>query len=310
MGQLWFAAKSARPAQWIKNIVMFAPIVFSGFLLVPGSLVRVIWAYILFCGLSSSVYILNDLIDIESDREHPFKKKRPIASGSLNPAIAVTLMLMLAIGSLILGYLTSSFVFASMMTYFSLNILYSLWWKRVAILDVFVIAAGFVIRVYTGAFIINVHMDVWFLLTVVSASLFLAVGKRRSEMTLLSGMGAKATKSRKTLTQYTPALLDAYTSMFANTTWLTYALFSFLHPTFLPEGKVLSLFALLPRTLIVDKWLMGTVPLVIYGVMRYMQLIYEKNEGESPHKILMSDKTLLSIVGVWGGLVIMILYFL
>lgn len=309
MGQLWLAVKACRPAQWIKNVVVFAPIVFSGFLLVSGALPRVVWAFVLFSGLSSSVYILNDLIDIESDRKHPFKKKRAIASGALSPAIAVTLFLVLLIGSLTLGYLTSSFVFATMMTYFTINLLYSLWWKRVAILDVFVIATGFVIRVYTGAFVINVHMDVWFLLTVVSASLFLAVGKRRSEMTLLSGMGVKAMKSRKTLTQYTPALLDAYTSMFANTTWLTYALFSFLHPTFLPEGRVLRIFALLPRTLIVDKWLMGTVPLVIYGVMRYMQLIYEKNEGESPHKVLMSDKALLSVVGVWGVMVIVILYF-
>ena len=129
-------------------------------------------------------------------------------------------------------------------------------------------------------------------------------------MTLLAGTKGGALKKRKSLTQYTPALLDAYTSMFANTTWLTYALFSFLHPTFQPGGKVLTLFALLPRTLIVDKWLRGTVPLVIYGVMRYMQLIYEKNEGESPHKVLMSDKTLLSVVGIWGGLVVMILYFL
>lgn len=310
MGQLWLAFKSARPAQWVKNIVVFAPIVFSGFLLVPGSFARVVFIFVLFCLLSSAVYILNDLIDIKSDQEHPFKKKRPIASGKLHPAVAVTVLLSLLVGSLTLGYLMSSFVYVFMMTYLVMNVLYSLWWKRVAILDVFVIAAGFVIRVYTGAFVINVHMDVWFLLTVVSASLFLAVGKRRSEMTLLAGLPGGLAKSRKSLAQYTPALLDSYTSMFANTTWLTYALFSFLHPTFQPEGKVLTLFSLLPRTLIVDKWLMGTVPLVIYGVMRYMQLIYEESKGESPHKVLMSDKTLLSVVGVWGVMVIAILYFI
>jgi len=283
--------------------------VFSGFLFVPGAFVRVVWAAVLFSLLSSSIYLFNDLVDIKSDRQHPFKKKRPIASGQLPLPMAISLFLILAIASLTLSYLTSSFFFGTAVAYFGLNILYSLWWKRVPILDVFSIAAGFVIRVYAGAFVINVHMDVWFLLTVVSASLFLAVGKRRSEMTLMAGQG-KVGKSRETLVHYTPALLDAYTSMFANTTWLTYALFSFLHPTVEPEGKVLTLFALLPRTLIVDKWLMGTVPLVIYGVMRYMQLIYEKNEGESPHKILMSDKVLLSVVGIWGGIVITILYFL
>jgi hypothetical protein len=152
-------------------------------------------------------------------------------------------------------------------------------------------------------------MDVWFLLTVVSASLFLAVGKRRSEMTILTAAGINMEKHRTTLTHYTPALLDAYTSMFANTTWLTYALFSFLHPAFQAEGKVLKLFAILPRTLIAEKWLMITVPIVIYGVMKYMQIIYESTKGESPHKVLLSDKALIATVGIWGVMVIFLLYF-
>jgi len=308
MGELWLAVVSLRPAQWIKNIVMFAPIVFAGYLLVPKALVTVIWAAGLFCLLSSAMYVFNDLVDREQDQQHPFKRKRPIASGRLPLTTAVFMFLALAIGSLTGAYLTSSFFFGAALTYFVVNLLYSLWWKQVPILDVFVIAAGFVIRVYAGAFVINVHMDVWFLLTVVSASMFLAVGKRRSEMTLMMGTGIEGSKSRQTLGHYTPDLLDAYTSMFANTTWLTYAWFSFLHPTFQPEGKVLRLFSVLPRTLIVDKWLMGTVPLVIYGVMRYMQLIYEKNQGESPHKVLMSDKVLLVVVGLWGAAVITILY--
>ena len=301
--------KSLRVTQWIKNIVVFAPIIFSGFLLVPGYFMKVGWAFILFCLLSSAVYLFNDLIDIKSDRLHPFKKNRPIASGQVPLELAVFLFLLLAGIALWLGLMTSSFFFAAMGTYFLMNIGYSLWWKKVAILDVFVIAAGFVIRVYAGSFIINVHMDVWFLLTVVSASLFLAVGKRRSEMTLLRGAGIDAKKLRTTLVQYTPELLDAYTSMFANTTWLTYALFSFLHPSFTAEGKVLKLFSLLPKTLLVDKWLMATVPIVIFGVMRYMQLIYERNQGESPHKVIMSDRPLILAVGIWGLMVVTILYF-
>jgi 4-hydroxybenzoate polyprenyltransferase len=302
--------KSLRVTQWIKNIAVFAPIVFSGFLFVPGYFGRVVWAFALFCLLSSSIYVFNDLIDIKSDRLHPFKKNRPIASGAVPVELAIFLFLFFAGVSLFLGFVTSTFFFAAMGTYFIMNIFYSLWWKKVAILDVFVIAAGFVLRVYAGSFIINVHMDVWFLLTVVSAALFLAVGKRRSEMTLLTGAGIDAKKLRTTLLHYTPELLDAYTSMFANTTWLTYALFSFLHPTFTAEGKVLKLFSLLPRTLLVDKWLMATVPVVIFGVMRYMQLIYEKNVGESPHKVIMSDKPLLIVVGIWGMMVVTILYFI
>jgi 4-hydroxybenzoate polyprenyltransferase len=302
--------KSLRIAQWVKNVAVFAPIVFSGFLFVPGYFTKVVWAFVLFSLLSSSIYVFNDLIDVKSDRLHPFKKNRPIASGVVPIELAIFFFLFFAGASLFLGLITSTFFFAAMGTYFLMNIGYSLWWKKIPILDVFVIAAGFVIRVYAGSIIINVHMDVWFLLTVVSASLFLAVGKRRSEMTLLTGAGIDAKKLRTTLVHYTPALLDAYTSMFANTTWLTYALFSFLHPTFTAEGKVLKLFTLLPKTFLVDKWLMATVPVVIYGVMRYMQLIYEKNEGESPHKVIMSDKPLLGVVGIWGVMVIMILYFI
>ncbi len=308
MDQLILVLKSIRVGQWIKNVVVFAPIIFSGFLLVPGYVGRVGWAFIIFCLLSSAIYVFNDLMDISSDRLHPFKKNRPIASGAIPMELAVFLFILLAGVALWLGMMMSTFFLAAMVTYFAINILYSLWWKSVPIIDVFVIAAGFVLRVYAGSFVINVHMDVWFLLTVISASLFLAVGKRRSEMTLLTGAGVDPKTARTTLVHYTPALLDAYTSMFANTTWLTYALFSFLHPPFTAEGKVLKIFSLLPRTLLVDKWLMITVPVVIFGVMRYMQLIYEKNEGESPHKVIMTDKPLLITVGVWGVVVIAILY--
>lgn len=310
MDKLIPIAKTIRVTQWIKNIVVFAPILFSGFLFVPGYLGKVVWAFVLFCLLSSSIYVFNDLIDIKSDRQHPFKKNRPIASGVLPVELAVFIFILLSGISLWLGLVTSTFFFASMAVYFVMNIFYSLWWKNVPILDVFVIAAGFVIRIYAGSFIINVHMDVWFLLTVVSASLFLAVGKRRSEMTLLNGAQIKANDLRNTLIHYTPELLDAYTAMFANATWLTYALFSFLHPPFTAEGKVLKIFAMLPRTLLVDKWLMATVPVVIFGVMRYMQIIYEKNEGESPHKIIMSDKPLITVVLIWGIMVVTILYFI
>lgn len=310
MDQLVLVLKSIRVTQWVKNIVVFAPLLFSGFLFVPGYFTQVVWAFGLFCLLSSSIYIFNDLIDIKSDRQHPFKRNRPIASGKIPVELAVFLFLLLAGVSLLSGMLTSLFFFGVMGTYFVMNILYSVWLKKIPILDVFVIAAGFILRIYGGSIIINIHMDVWFLLTVISASLFLAVGKRRSEMTLLSGTKIDARETRTALMHYTPGLLDAYTSMFANTTWLTYALFSFLHPPFTAEGKVLKIFTLLPRTLLVDKWLMATVPVVIFGVMRYMQLIYEKNEGESPHKVIMSDKPLLGVVALWGVMVVTILYFL
>jgi 4-hydroxybenzoate polyprenyltransferase len=303
--QLILVAKAARVGQWVKNIVLFAPIVFAGLLFVPGYFSTVVWASFLFCLLSSSIYIFNDIVDAPKDRLHPYKCLRPIASGRLGMPVAVFLFITLSTVSLWLGAITSSFYFAVQLAYFMTAILYTLWWKSVPIVDVFVIAAGFVMRVYAGSFVINAHMDVWFLLTVISASLFLAVGKRRSEMTLMKGREAV---SRTSLVHYTPALLDSYTSMFANTTWLTYALFTFLHPPFQAEGRVLQIFSLLPRTLIAEKWLMATVPVVIFGIMRYMQLIYEKNQGESPHKVLMSDKTLLATVTVWGIMVLIMIY--
>jgi decaprenyl-phosphate phosphoribosyltransferase len=308
LDKLVLVAKTLRVTQWVKNIIVFAPIVFSGFLLVPGMLPKVFLSFILFCILSSAIYVFNDLVDIKADRQHPFKKNRPIASGKLPIMVAWMIFAFLASLSMFLGYVISDYLLIAMLMYFGLNVSYSLLLKHIPIVDVFSIATGFVIRVYAGAFVINVHMDVWFLLTVVSASLFLAVGKRRSEMTLMAGVGGESLKSRATLMHYKPDLLDAYTSMFANTTWLTYALFSFLHPPFIAEGRVLKIFSLLPRTLIAEKWLMATVPLVIYGVMRYMQLIYEKNKGESPHKVLMTDWPLITVVIVWGVLVLSILY--
>ena len=184
--------------------------------------------------------------------------------------------------------------------------LYSLVLKHQPILDVLAIAAGFLLRIYAGAVVVNLHMSVWFLLTVISASLFLAVGKRQSERTLMEGQ----THTRKSLLHYSQRLLDIYTGMFANTTWLTYALYAFQRDDFVPEGKVLKLYSILPRTFTTQKWMMITVPFVIYGVMRYLQLVYEKNEGESPDRVLLRDKPLLIIVTTWALLVMILIYVL
>ena len=152
--------------------------------------------------------------------------------------------------------------------------------------------------------IIGAHINVWLLLCIISFALFLAIGKRRSELTLLQGQSS----SRKVLGRYPEKLLDVYTAMFANTTWVTYALFTFMFPSFSFSGKVLTLLADLPRTFRSEKWLMLTIPVVIYGVMRYLHLVYEKNEGESPEKILTADRPMMITVFVWGLMVVGILY--
>lgn len=307
MGIFWALVKTVRPRQWLKNLSLLAAPVFSGMLFVPGVLSKTTEAVVIFILLSSSIYIFNDLFDAENDRKHPFKKKRPIAAGTLPVPIAIAAM----IGGLAVGLFWARelnlFFFLTSLVYVLIQFLYTLWLKQLPIIDVLIVASGYIIRVYAGAFVINVHMDVWFLLTVISAAMFLAIGKRRSEMTL---MKARATaQARETLKHYTEPLLDVYTAMFANATWLTYALFTFNQPRIIPEGRALSLMAALPRTLISEKLMMITTPFVVYGVLRYLQLVYERNEGESPERILLSDRPLITTILIWGVLTIGLLYY-
>lgn len=309
MKNAYYLLKSIRPRQWLKNLSLFAALIFTGQLFEAEQFWLVAVAVVIFTLLTSSIYLFNDVIDVSSDRKHPFKRRRPIASGKLPMAQALFIAVGGFFGSMVLALNLSVFFFFSCLGYFLLNISYSLWLKKVPILDVMVIASGFILRVYAGALVIDAHMNVWFLLTVVSAALFLAVGKRRSEMTLLSSSGMEVGAHRTVLGHYTPTLLDVYTGMFANTTWLTYALFSFLQPPIITSRqKLVGILAMLPRALTAQKLLMITVPVVIYGVMRYLQLIYEKNEGESPERVLLSDKPLLGAVILWGLMVVGILY--
>jgi decaprenyl-phosphate phosphoribosyltransferase len=304
-----FVLESARPRQWLKNFALFAALIFSGQLFFLESLFKVVFAFFIFCFLTSSVYLFNDVVDAPTDRRHPFKKRRPIASGKLPMPLALFIAVVGFFLSLSLARGVSFFFFLASLSYLILHIFYTLWLKHVPILDLLAIAAGFIIRVYAGALVINVHMNVWFLLTVVSLSLFLAVGKRQSERTLLQDHKHALLDQRATLISYSPRLLDVYTSMFANATWITYALFTFLQPQpVFNQPRVIGLLAELPHTFVTQKWLMVSVPIVVYGVMRYLQLIYEKNEGESPDKILLSDKPLLASVVLWGITVIGIIY--
>lgn len=301
--------RTARPRQWVKNLSLYAAVFFSGFIFYPGYFRQVTWAFLIFTMLTSAVYIINDIIDSPQDKRHPFKKKRPIPSGQLPIPVAVFVAISLIGLVIVLSWNTSPFFFMMVLAYLGLNSLYSLWLKQQPILDLFSIAASFVIRVYAGALVVNLHMNVWFLLTVISVALFLAVGKRQSERTLLKGLSKDLSGHRATLMHYTQRLLDIYTGMFANATWLAYALFTFNYQAN-PEGILLNLYTIFPRTFTNQKLLMVTIPLVILGVMRYLQLVYEKNRGESPERVLLSDKPLISIVGVWGIACYIIIYLL
>lgn len=299
--------KTVRPRQWVKNFALFAALIFSGLLFQEGAFNLVFQAFLIFTIFSSATYLFNDLIDVEADRKHPYKKSRPIASGELPVPIAIICLILGVVVGLGWALQLNYYLFVSGLTYLVMQICYSTYLKKVPIIDVIVIASGYLIRVYAGAFTISAHMDVWFLMTVIAASLFLAVGKRRSEMTLL--LNFKEAETRATLKRYTEQLLDIYTAMFATGTWITYALFTFNHPRIIPDGRALDIISILPRTLISEKWLMITIPFVVYGIMRYLQLIYESNKGESPERILLSDKPLIATVLTWGVMVIGVLYY-
>lgn len=308
---LFYLFKEIRPRQWIKNLAVFAAIFFTGQLFEVPALINSIIAFLAFCATSSTIYIINDLTDIEKDQAHPFKRHRPIASGKISKPTAIIAATFLFLTSIILaGLISVPFIFIVILFYL-LQIAYSLYLKNLILLDIFAIAAGFIIRVFAGEVATGLHIDIWLFYTVISGALFIAIGKRRSELTLLSGWhGSVPAKTRATLSHYSEKMLDVYISMFANSTWLTYAFYAFLQrPPVLRKtiGDILfddsTLYLFQER-----KWLMLTIPIVIYGIMRYLQLIYEKNEGESPEKVLLTDRPLIITAIIWGGMLFTFIY--
>lgn len=303
----WSLIKALRPRQWMKNFALFTGLIFSGQLdsIEPTTLATK--AFIIFCAASSSTYLLNDSFDVERDRLHPFKSRRPIASGAISLPLAITLSLAIIAFILPLSYKISPALFFAVVVYLLLQLSYSAFLKSVILIDVMTIAAGFVLRVYAGVWTIDAHLNVWFLLAIISFALFLAIGKRRSELTLLK---AQASKHRETLLHYPETLLDLLTGMFANSTWLSYALFTFLQPPIFARPRLGIIFDNLSLPFAQAKYLMATIPIVIYGVMRYLYIIYEKKEGESPERVLLTDQPLLIAVLLWLTITLGIIYYL
>jgi len=299
---------SSRPRQWLKNLALFGPLIFEGAFFDVIKFTQVLVGFLIFCLITSGIYIINDVIDRKKDIAHPFKSKRPIASGKINPLVAIVWAFIIIAFSLLLADGLSGFFFYAALSYIALQIVYSLFLRSFMLLDILAIASGFILRVYAGAVLIDAHVTVWFMLTVASLALFLAIGKRRSERTLLAGVDAKNITTREILSKYPENLLDSLTVMFATACWFSYTMFTFLQPP-PPGSQVLNLFGdLLPRTFLASKWLMASVPFVIYGVMRYLYVIYEKKEGESPERVLLSDLPLLSAVVIWGLIVFLVIY--
>jgi 4-hydroxybenzoate polyprenyltransferase len=304
-------AKTARPRQWVKNLTLYAALVFTGNIFTANVWIRDFWiiteAIAAFTLIASSIYFLNDLVDIKNDQAHPFKRKRPIAAGRISPQAAFGVFTLLSLAGLAWSNILSPLFFAVVLGYWLLQILYSLWLKNIEVVDVFVIAIGFFLRVVAGAIVINAHLSIWFLLCVISVSLFLAVGKRRAELAILTEQGAE--KHRRVMGKYTANILDSYLAMFATAAFLSWALYTFNFYEQAPTTITSSL-SLNPisQTLVINKWLMATIPVVIFGIMRYLRVIYDGSRAESPERVILNDLPLLTSVALWGSMVIIVLY--
>lgn len=292
--------KIARPVHWVKNLALFAALVFTRTLFVEGYFETVFFAFMAFNLATSAAYIINDIKDAEKDRLHPIKKDRPIASKKLPVTLAGLEAMVLVFASIALaGSLNQLFLF-SVLTYLAVQVVYTLGFKNLPIIDILLIAFGFIIRVYAGAIVINAHLSVWFLLTVISVSLFLASGKRRAELGISQG------ETRKSLVHYKRELLNSYVTMFGNAAWMSWALFTFFESP--PADLDVWLFlAEISKATTISKLLMATIPLVIFIIMRYEALIFE-DRSEAPEKLLLTDKPLVITSLVYGIMVLGILY--
>lgn len=294
-----------RPIHWIKNLSIFAAIFFTGFIFNGPQFTKVFWGFIAFCLATSATYIFNDILDRNADRLHPRKRFRPVAAGTLPVSFAIVETGVLIIASIVISLaagLNSLFI-TTLIAYLVMQFFYSLGLKNVAILDILIIAAGFVFRVYAGAFVLDAHLSVWFLLCVISAALFLASGKRRAELNIAENLNFG---TRKSLGTYGKELLNSYVTMFGNATWMSWALYTFFESprASIPFWLVL---AEVSKTTTIAKLLMLTIPVAILGVMRYESLIFE-GKTETPEKLLLTDKMLIITIVLWLGLVSWVLY--
>lgn len=283
--------KTMRPRQWTKNIVIFAPLVFDrqlGFNNFPPML-RTLAGFVIFCFLSGVVYLVNDIADVEADRNHPEKRHRPIASGELSvPAARLTAVLLIVVLIPVAFWLSPAFAGVAL-AYLLLNLAYSKWLKHIFLLDVFSIALGFVLRVGAGVTLIEVaRFSPWLYVVMTMGSLFIAFGKRRAELALLAG---EANSHRRVLDGYTISLLDHYITVASSTTLIAYSLYTFSAPN-LPDNHVMML----------------TIPFVLYGVLRYQSLLVTGEGGGAPEEILLTDRPLQVAILLWGAAVLSIFY--
>jgi len=279
--------EAMRPLQWSKNLFVFTGLVFAGKLSNPGLFLITAAAFLCFCAVSSAAYLLNDLVDVERDRLHPRKRMRPLASGRLSRSSAALAAAALAAGGLAAAFLIRPQFGRTALAYCLLMAAYSLLLKREAVLELFVIAAGYVLRAAGGAAAIAVHISPWMLSCATLMALFLVLCKRRAEV-----FAAEAPEQhRESHVGYTPQLLDQMIAVATAATIVTYMLYAFQSET--------------ART---HAGLLWTVPFVIYGMFRYLFLVYVRGQGENPESLILKDPHLLGSLVLWGGLAVFLLW--
>ncbi len=293
-----------RPNQWVKNFILFAPIIFTGKLFDGQYFLLTFLGFLVFCAISSASYLFNDIIDLQFDKLHPQKKVRPLAAGLLTLSNASEAAFLLGFFGLIASLLLSTVFFFITAAFTLLHVFYSTILKKYAIFDILGIAFSFILRSFAGEVLTGYHLPFWLFLTIFFVALFVAATKRHSEL-IREGSAA-----RPALFQYREHLLDFYNSMFGSAAILAYALFTFQDEPLRFNAPIRSFLVNVVPQALDRKWLVVTIPFVIYGLMRYAQLAYEGKEGERPEKIITQDIPLIVSILIWGLMVISFLYIL
>jgi len=283
--------KSLRPGQWTKNLFVFAALVFARAALIGPLFVRAVGAFVVFCLLSGAMYLVNDVCDLKADRLHPKKRLRPIAAGRVSPRLAVAAALTLTAAALAGAFILRPLFGLTAVLYAVLMLAYSFALKNVVILDVFLIAAGFVIRVVAGGVAISVPLSSWLIICTSLLSLFIAFGKRRHEIVLLED---EAHLHRPILQEYSAALLDQMISVVTSSTVIAYSLYTVSDETVQKFGTSNLIF---------------TTPFVLYGIFRYLYLVHQRGLGGNPEEMIFQDKPLAAAIVLWITAVVIILYF-
>jgi 4-hydroxybenzoate polyprenyltransferase len=279
-----------RPGQWSKNLLVFAGVLFGRQLFAPGAVLRALAAFAIFCALSGVVYLINDIVDRDTDRRHPLKAKRPVASGALPVPVAIGAAGAIAAAALASSLALGGWFLLVAVSYVALQMLYSVRLKHIVIIDVLTLAVGFVLRAVAGAVAVNVEFSHWLIVCTILLALFMSFAKRRHEIVLLADGAAT---HRPILGEYSAYLLDQMIAVVTASTLIAYVFYTVSPETQEKFGT---------------EWLGLTIPFPLYGIFRYLYLVHRREGGGSPADLLLTDRPLLACVALWAVVIALIIY--